>query len=91
MYSILLPRTSGYLLYPFVVRGSGYYLFVACASPDTLAIVKYVEIGTDSALLFQDPETFTLSQNKSKSSSAKIGYRKSGKVKPRRQSQANDN
>ena len=32
-------------------------------------------------MLFQDPETFILAQNKSKHSSAKIGCRKSGKVK----------
>ena len=46
-------RTSGYLLYPIVVRGSGYYFIMVCRSLDTLAIVEYVESGTDSSKILQ--------------------------------------
>ena len=47
--STVVPRTSGYLLCPIAVRGSGPYFFVVCTSLDKLAIIKYVKIGTKSS------------------------------------------
>ena len=49
----LQARTSGYLLYPIVARCSGPYFIIVCRSLDTLAIVKYVEIGTVSSKILQ--------------------------------------
>ena len=45
----LVARTSGYLLYPVVVRSAGHYFIAVCRSLDTLATARYVEIGTESS------------------------------------------
>ena len=50
---LVTTRTSGYLLYSIVIRGSGYYFIMVCRSLDTLTIVKYVEISTDSSKILK--------------------------------------
>ena len=67
-----------------MVRGSGYYFIVVCTSLDTLATVRYVEVGIESSKIskiLKDSKRALRQNRQSLESLARERYARSPKMK----------
>ena len=53
---LVLLRTSRYLLSPIVVQSAGHYFITVSRSLNSLATIRYVEIGTESSKILEDSD-----------------------------------